>query len=163
MKLDSLEHLYREQLKDLYNAEMQLTDALPKMAEKASSSDLQRAFQEHLRQTEKQINRLDQIFVELNEKPGRKKCKGMEGLIKEGEEYLKENGDAAVIDAGLISAAQRVEHYEIAGYGTVRAFAEQLGYGKAASLLQETLDEESSTNEKLTRLAEGKINRQAQK
>jgi ferritin-like metal-binding protein YciE len=161
MKLDSLENLYREQLRDLYSAEKQLTVALPKMAEGASSSNLRKAFEQHLRQTEQHVNRLEQIFQEINVKPGRKKCKGMEGLIKEGEEILKENGESAVVDAGLIAAAQRVEHYEIAGYGTVRTYAEQLGHNKAASILQKTLEEESSANEKLTQLAEGGINQRA--
>jgi ferritin-like metal-binding protein YciE len=161
MKLDSLEKLYREQLKDLYSAEKQLTVALPKMAEGASSTNLRKAFEQHLKQTEQHVNRLEQIFQEIDMKPGRKKCKGMEGLIKESEEILKEDGQAAVLDAGLIATAQRVEHYEIAGYGTVRSYAEQLGHNKAVSLLQRTLEEESQANEKLTQLAEGGINRRA--
>jgi ferritin-like metal-binding protein YciE len=161
MKLDSLENLYREQLRDLYSAEKQLTVALPKMAEGASSSSLRKAFEQHLKQTEQHVNRLEQIFREIDLKPGRKKCKGMEGLIKESEEMLKEDGLSAVLDAGLIATAQRVEHYEIAGYGTVRTYAEQLGHGKAASLLEKTLSEESQANEKLTQLAEGGINQRA--
>jgi ferritin-like metal-binding protein YciE len=161
MKLDSLDKLYREQLRDLYSAEKQLTVALPKMAEGASSSNLRRAFEQHLKQTEQHVGRLEQIFQELDLKPGRKKCKGMEGLIKEGDEILQEDGKSAVLDAGLIAAAQRVEHYEIASYGTVRTYAQQLGYDKAAALLQRTLEEESQTNEKLTRLAEGEINQRA--
>jgi ferritin-like metal-binding protein YciE len=161
MKLDSLENLYREQLRDLYSAEKQLTVALPKLAEGASSSNLRKAFEQHLRQTEQHVNRLEQIFQEIDLKPGRKKCKGMEGLIKESEEILKEDGKSAVVDAGLIATAQRVEHYEIAGYGTVRTYAEQLGHGKAASLLEKTLNEESQANEKLTQLAEGGINQRA--
>jgi ferritin-like metal-binding protein YciE len=161
MKLDSLENLYREQLRDLYSAEKQLTVALPKLAEGASSSNLRKAFEQHLRQTEQHVNRLEQIFQEIDLKPGRKKCKGMEGLIKESEEMLKEDGKSAVVDAGLIATAQRVEHYEIAGYGTVRTYAEQLGHGKAASLLEKTLSEESEANEKLTQLAEGGINQRA--
>jgi ferritin-like metal-binding protein YciE len=161
MKLNSLENLYREQLRDLYSAEKQLTVALPKMAEGASSSNLRKAFEQHLKQTEQHVDRLEQIFQEIDLRPSRKKCKGMEGLIKEGEEILNEDGESAVKDAGLIAAAQRVEHYEIAGYGTVRTYAEQLGHKKAASLLQQTLDEESKANEKLTQLAEGGINQRA--
>jgi ferritin-like metal-binding protein YciE len=161
MKLNSLENLYREQLRDLYSAEKQLTVALPKMAEGASDSSLRKAFEQHLKQTEQHMQRLEQIFQEIDLKPSRKKCKGMEGLIKEGEEILQEDGESAVKDAGLIAAAQRVEHYEIAGYGTVRTYAEQLGHGKAASLLQRTLEEESKANEKLTQLAEGGINQRA--
>jgi ferritin-like metal-binding protein YciE len=161
MKLNSLENLYREQLRDLHSAEKQLTVALPKMAEGASSSNLRKAFEQHLKQTEQHVDRLEQIFQEIDLRPSRKKCKGMEGLIKEGEEILNEDGESAVKDAGLIAAAQRVEHYEIAGYGTVRTYAEQLGHKKAASLLQQTLDEESKANEKLTQLAEGGINQRA--
>lgn len=161
MELTTLQDLFKEELQDLYSAETQITKALPKMATAASSPELRKAFEEHLRQTENQIKRLEQIFQKLGEKPGGKTCKGMEGLIKEGEELIKEKPDPAVLDAGLISAAQRVEHYEIAGYGTARTYAQELGDKDAARLLQETLDEEGETDKKLTRLAEQHINMKA--
>lgn len=161
MKLDSLRELYIEELRDLYSAEQQITKALPKMVDAASSSQLKQAFQLHLEQTEGQIRRLEQIFEGLGVSPKGKTCKGMEGLIREGEEMIKEKADAAVRDAGLISAAQRVEHYEIAGYGTVRTYAQLLGEDRAAGLLQQTLDEEGETDKKFTRLAESSINLEA--
>jgi ferritin-like metal-binding protein YciE len=161
-KMQTLEDLYMDHLKDLYSAEKQLVKALPKMAKNASSSDLQKAFQEHLRQTEKQVERIERIFSELNGSPRGKKCVGMEGLIEEGNEIMKEDAEPDVLDAGLIAAAQKVEHYEIASYGTVRAWAERLGYTRAAQLLQETLDEESMANEKLTQIAESHVNMEAQ-
>src|SRR5215208_2038781 len=161
-KMSTLEDLYMDLLKDLYSAEKQLTKALPKMAKNAESSDLQKAFQEHLKQTEKQIERIERIFTEMGGSPRGKKCVGMEGLIEEGNEIMKEDAEPDVLDAGLIAAAQKVEHYEIASYGTARAWAERLGYDKAAQLLQETLEEESMANEKLTQIAESHVNMEAQ-
>ncbi|HZM24003.1 MAG TPA: ferritin-like domain-containing protein [Anaerolineales bacterium] len=161
-KLANLEDLYEDLLKDLYSAEKQLVKALPKMAKNADSPDLQRAFQDHLGQTEKHVERIERIFSDLGGSPRGKKCVGMEGLIEEGGELLKEDVEPDVLDAGLIAAAQKVEHYEIAGYGTARAWANKLGYSNAANLLQDTLDEESMANEKLTQLAESHINMEAQ-
>jgi len=159
--MDSLKDLYVEQLQDLYSAETQILKALPDMEKKAQNQKLKTAFREHLKVTEEQVQRLEQIFDDLGEKPGGHHCKGMEGLIKEGQQMIKEDGDSDVIDAGLIAAAQRVEHYEIAGYGTVRTFAKQLGHDKHLDLLQRTLDEEGETDKKLTQLAEGTINKDA--
>lgn len=161
MKLESLKDLYLEQLKDLYSAETQLVDALPKMAERATSPDLKKGFQDHLRQTQEQVRRLEQIFQDLGESPKGHTCEGMKGLIKEGEQMIKMKGDDSVIDAGLIAAAQRVEHYEIAGYGTVRTYAEMLGKTQHVSLLERTLQEEEMADEKLTQLAESHINAEA--
>jgi len=161
MKLDSLKDLYSEQLKDLYSAETQLLDALPKMADAASAPDLKRAFSEHLRQTQEHVRRLERIFDQLGERPKGHTCEGMKGLIREGEEMLAMKGDPAVLDAGLIAAAQRVEHYEIAGYGTVRTYAELLGHDEHMTLLERTLDEEEQTDELLTRLAESHVNEEA--
>ncbi|MBV9009451.1 MAG: ferritin-like domain-containing protein [Verrucomicrobia bacterium] len=161
MKLDSLEPLFVEELRDIYNAENQLTKALPKMAKAASSEELKSAFQEHLEQTKEHMERLEEIFEELGKKPTGKTCKAMKGLIEEGSEMMQEDGEDSVIDAAIIAAAQKIEHYEIASYGTVRAWAEQLGKDDAVDLLQQTLDEESETNEKLTELAESSINVEA--
>lgn len=161
-KMQTLEDLYTDLLKDLYSAEKQLVKALPKMAKNAGSADLQKAFQEHLKQTERQAERIERIFNEMGGSPRGKKCVGMEGLIEEGNEIMKEDAEPQVLDAGLIAAAQKVEHYEIAGYGTARSWAERLGYNKAARLLQETLDEESMANEKLTQIAESHVNMEAQ-
>lgn len=161
MANDAMRELYVAELRDLYNAETQLTKALPKMAKAASSPELRQAFEEHLRQTSEQVSRLEQIFEMLEEKPTGKKCLGMEGLVKEGAETMKEDYEGNVMDAAIIGAAQRVEHYEIAGYGTVREFAELLGEDEHVSLLEETLEEEKETDEKLTQLAE-QINSQAQ-
>jgi ferritin-like metal-binding protein YciE len=161
MKLESLKDLYREQLKDLHSAETQLLDALPKMADAASAPDLKRAFSEHLRQTQEHVRRLERIFDQLGERPTGHTCQGMKGLIREGEEMLAMKGDPAVLDAGLIAAAQRVEHYEIAGYGTVRTYAELLGHDEQMTLLERTLDEEEQTDELLTRLAESHVNEEA--
>lgn len=161
MKLESLKDLYLEQLKDLYSAETQLVDALPKMAERATSPDLKQGFQQHLRQTEEHVSRLEQIFRDLGESPKGHTCEGMKGLIKEGSEMIKMKGDDKVIDAGLIAAAQRVEHYEIAGYGTVRTYAEMLGHSQHVTLLERTLQEEEMTDEKLSQLAESHINQEA--
>jgi ferritin-like metal-binding protein YciE len=161
-KMSTLEDLYMDLLKDLYSAEKQLVKALPKMAKNAQSPDLQRAFQEHLRQTEGQVERIERIFSEMDGSPRGKKCVGMEGLIEEGNELLKEDVEPNVLDAGLVAAAQKVEHYEIASYGTARAWAQRLGYDQAARLLQETLEEESMANEKLNRIAESHVNIEAQ-
>jgi ferritin-like metal-binding protein YciE len=160
--MTTLEDLYTDMLKDLYSAEKQLVKALPKMAKNAQSPDLQKAFQEHLRQTEGHVERIERIFSDLEGSPRGKKCVGMEGLIEEGNEILQEDAEPDVLDAGLIAAAQKVEHYEIASYGTARAWAERLGYDKAARLLQQTLEEESMANEKLTRIAESHVNMEAQ-
>jgi ferritin-like metal-binding protein YciE len=161
-KMSTLEDLYTDLLKDLYSAEKQLVKALPKMVRAAQASDLQKAFQDHLSQTEGQVERLEQIFSDLEASPRGKKCVGMEGLIEEGSEIMQEDAEPDVMDAGLIAAAQKVEHYEIASYGTARTWAQQLGYDKAARLLQETLDEEGEANKKLTAIAESHVNMEAQ-
>jgi ferritin-like metal-binding protein YciE len=161
MKLDTLQKLYINELRDLYNAENQLLKALPKMAKAASSEELKNAFEAHLRQTETHVERLENIFAQLDQTPKGKTCHGMRGLIEEGSEILKEEGDASVLDAGIIVAAQKVEHYEIASYGSVRTFAELLGQKKTAELLQTTLDEESEANELLNGLAESIVNPEA--
>lgn len=161
MKLGSFETLFIEELRDIYNAENQLLKALPKMAKAASSEDLRQAFEEHLQQTEGHVERLDEIFEKLDKKPTGKTCKAMKGLIEEGSEIIKEDGEEHVIDAGLIAAAQKVEHYEIASYGTVRTWAEMLGAEDAAELLQQTLDEEGETDKRLTELAEEIVNVEA--
>jgi ferritin-like metal-binding protein YciE len=161
MKLNSLQALYKEQLQDLYSAEQQLIKALPKMAQTASAPQLKNAFQQHLEQTRGHAERIERIFRDLGGSPSGKKCKGMEGLIAEGEEMIKERGDPDVKDAGLIAAAQRVEHYEIAGYGCVRTYAHTLGMDQHATLLQQTLDEEGNADKKLTQLAESSINLEA--
>ena len=162
MKVNSLESLFTETLKDLYDAEHQIIKALPKMAEAASSPDLKKGLEQHLEQTRQQAQRLEQVFSAVGEKPSRKKCMGMEGLIKEGEEHMKElKSDKDVLDAGLIADAQKVEHYEIAGYGTAKTYAEMLGKTEAVRLLDQTLTEEYATDERLTRLAESHINIEA--
>jgi ferritin-like metal-binding protein YciE len=155
-----LRDIYIDELKDLYNAENQLVKALPKMAKAASADELRQGFEEHLEQTKGQVQRLEQIFQKLGENPKGKKCKGMEGLIEEGSEVIEEDFEGPVKDAALIGAAQRVEHYEIAGYGTVRSMAETLGEDDHVSLLEETLEEEKETDETLTQLAE-QINKEA--
>ncbi len=160
-KLNNLQDLLVEQLQDLYDAEQQLTKALPKMAQAATSSQLQTAFNDHLAQTEGHVRRLEQAFEQLGEKAERKTCKAMQGLIAEGDEVIKEKGDPQVKDAALIAAAQRVEHYEMAGYGSVRTFAQTLGLFEVASLLQQTLDEEGAADKKLTKIAESSVNKQA--
>jgi len=162
MKLNTLRDLYVEQLQDLYSAETQLVEALPKMAQAASHPELKSAFQQHLAETQQQVQRLEQVFQGLGQKPGGHTCKAMQGLIAEGQEMIKMKGDPAAIDAGLIAAAQRVEHYEIAGYGCVRTYAKQLGEQQALGLLQQTLDEEGMTDKKLTGLAEQVINIEAE-
>ena len=153
MPENSLQELYVEQLKDLYNAENQLVKALPKMAKAARSDTLRQGFEHHLEQTKGHVDRLEQIFSAMDESPKGKKCAGMEGLIEEGEEVIDEQSDSEALDSGLIAAAQRVEHYEIAGYGTVRSYAEMLGDSEAVNLLQRTLDEEKETDDKLTEIA----------
>jgi ferritin-like metal-binding protein YciE len=162
MAMESMQDLYLHELKDLYSAEKQILQALPKMAAKANHNELRRAFEEHKATTDEHVRRLETIFDELGRKPGGKKCKGMEGLIEEGRELLEEDADPDVRDAALIGAAQRVEHYEIAGYGTARTYARQLGFNNHVELLQRTLDEEGQTDERLTKLAEGRINREAE-
>jgi ferritin-like metal-binding protein YciE len=161
MKLDTLKTLYINELRDLYNAESQLVKALPKMAKGASSEELQDAFQKHLEQTKTHVERLEEVFEEIGEKPKGKTCKAMKGLIEEGSEILQEDGEESVLDAGIIVAAQKVEHYEIAGYGSVRTFAQILGKDRSAELLQTTLDEESEANELLNKLAEDIVNPEA--
>ena len=156
-----LEELLVDELKDIYSAENQIIKALPKMAKSASSPELKRAFERHLEETRRQVERLDQIGQALDVKMTGKKCKGMEGLIEEGKELMEEDLDENALDAGLIGAAQKVEHYEIAAYGTARTHAEMLGYTKAAKLLQQTLDEEGATDKKLTQIAESIINVEA--
>jgi ferritin-like metal-binding protein YciE len=161
MKMKTLEDLLAHELKDLYSAEKQLTKALPKMAKAASSDALREAFEGHLEETEEQISRLEQVFEKL-ELPSRgHKCKAMEGLIEEGKEILEEDMEDNVRDAALIAAAQRVEHYEIAGYGCARTFAELLGHQEVVELLQTTLDEEKATDEKLTQIAMETVNQAA--
>ena len=160
MPTEGLRELYVDQLKDLYNAENQLVKALPKMAKASSSEELREGFEEHLEQTKGHVQRLEQIFRMLNENPKGKRCRGMESLVEEGSELMQEDFEDILLDAALIGAAQRVEHYEIAAYGTVRAFAEELGESEHASLLEETLEEEKETDEKLTELAK-QINAEA--
>jgi ferritin-like metal-binding protein YciE len=154
MPNESVRQLYIEELRDLYNAETQLVKALPKMAKASSNDELRQAFEEHLRQTSEHVSRLEQIFEMLDEKPSGKKCLGMEGLVKEAAETMKEDYEDAVMDAGIIGAAQRVEHYEIAAYGTVRTLAELMGENEHVTLLEQTLEEEKQTDQKLTELAE---------
>jgi ferritin-like metal-binding protein YciE len=161
MKLESLETLYIEELRDIYNAENQLVKALPKMAKAASSPELKQAFEEHLEQTQEHVDRLEEIFKKLDKKPSGKTCHAMKGLVEEGSEIIEQEGEDHVIDAGLIAAAQKVEHYEIASYGTVRTWAEILGEDDAAELLQQTLDEEGETDKRLTELAEEIVNVEA--
>lgn len=161
MALESLQELYLEQLKDLHSAEEQIIEALPKMAEKASNAELRQAFELHLRQTKEQLRRLDQIGQRAGQKLTGHKCKGMEGLLEEGEELMKERADSDVLDAAMIAAAQRVEHYEIAGYGCARTYARLLGLEDDARILQQTLDEEGETDKLLTNLAERVINVEA--
>jgi ferritin-like metal-binding protein YciE len=160
-EMNPLDELLQDELKDLYSAENQIIKALPKMAKGASSPELKRAFERHLEETRRQVDRLNQIGEILEMKMTGKKCKGMEGLIEEGKEIMQELDDEDAIDAGLIGAAQKVEHYEIAAYGTARTHAELLGYTRVAKLLQQTLNEEGATDKKLTALAESVINYEA--
>ena len=161
MKLNTLKQLYIEELRDLHSAENQLLKALPKMAKGASSEELKLAFENHLDQTKVHVERLEEIFERLNETPKGKTCQAMKGLVEEGSEILGEDGEESVLDAGIIAAAQKVEHYEIAGYGTVRTFAQLLGEDEAAELLQETLDEEGEADKLLTQLAQEIVNPEA--
>lgn len=161
MKLDSFDDLFVEQLEDLYDAEKRIVNALPKMATAAHNSGLKSAFQDHLRQTQGHVSRLEQVFRQLGKSASSKTCEAMKGLITEGDEVVTASGDPDVKDSALIAAAQRVEHYEIAAYGTARTFAERLGRRDAAQLLQETLDEEAATDRKLTSLAEQSVNPRA--
>ena len=154
MKAESLHDLYLEQLKDLYDAENQLIKALPKMAKAASSEELKAAFEDHLGKTRQHAQRIETIFEQMGEKAQGKKCKAMEGLVEEGGEVIKEDMEDSIKDAALIAAAQRVEHYEIAGYGCVRAYATKLGDEDAATLLSQTLDEEKEADETLNGIAE---------
>ena len=158
MKLDTLQKLFISELRDIYHAEGQLLKALPKMAEGASSEELKKAFETHLKETEEHVERLEEAFQLLGETPKGKVCHGMKGLIEEGSEILEEDGEDPVLDAGIIVAAQKVEHYEIAAYGSVRTFAELLGHDKVAELLEATLEEESAANELLNNLAEEVVN-----
>ena len=160
-EMNPLEELLQDELKDLYSAENQIIKALPRMAKAASSPELKRAFERHLEETRRQVERLEAIGEELEFKLTGKKCVGMEGLIEEGKELMGEIDDEDALDAGLIGAAQKVEHYEIAAYGTARTHAEMLGYRKIAKLLQQTLNEEGMTDKKLTQLAESLINVEA--
>ncbi|WP_299699637.1 ferritin-like domain-containing protein [uncultured Pontibacter sp.] len=162
MKLNNLNDLFIHELKDIYNAEKQITKALPKMAKEASAPQLKKAFEMHLSETEKQIERLEQVFKSIGMKPSGEKCKAMEGIIKEAQDMMSENADSDVMDAALIASAQRVEHYEIAGYGTLCTYAKQLGHKEALQLLHTTLEEEKATDLKLTDLAESKINVKAE-
>ncbi|MGC2110761.1 MAG: ferritin-like domain-containing protein [Candidatus Korobacteraceae bacterium] len=161
MKLENLQQLFVKELRDLYDAENQIADALPKLIDASHHSELKNALQQHLSVTQQQIARLDRIFEMLNEKATGESCKGMKGLIKEGDDIVSTGGDPSTVDAGIISAAQRVEHYEMAGYGTVRTYAELLGQDEMARLLQQTLDEESEANSTLTEIA-GTVNVEAQ-
>jgi ferritin-like metal-binding protein YciE len=162
MEMESLRELYIDELKDLYSAEKQIVKALPKMVKNASNPQLKKAFSDHLDETEGHVERLEKIFDMLGETSRGKKCKGMEGLIEEAKELLDEDASEEVLDAGMISKAQHVEHYEMAGYGTVRTYAEQLGYDDQAKLLQQTLDEEGHANELLTQIAESSVNIEAE-
>ena len=161
MKMKTLEDLFVHELKDLHNAEKQIIKALPKMIKHCANEDLRTALENHLEETEEQLRRLEQIFEQCQLPIRGKKCKGMEGLIEEGEEVLEESMEDDVRDAAIISAAQRVEHYEIAGYGCARTFAEQLGHHEAAQLLQRTLEEEKAADEKLSQIAMEHINQEA--
>ena len=160
--METLHELLVDEIKDLYSAENQLTKALPKLAKSAQNPRLRTAFEDHLKQTEEHVRRLERVAEHLEASPRGKKCVGMEGLVEEGKELISEKPEADVLDAGLIGAAQKVEHYEISAYGTARAHAQQLGYSQVASTLQQTLDEEAAANEKLTAIAEQGVNRQAE-
>ena len=162
MKIDSLRALLEEELKDIYSAEKQLLKAMPKMAKKASSRELKMALQEHMQVTERQVERLEDVFDSLGKPAKSKTCKAMQGLVEEANEIMGEDADDAVMDAGIIAAAQKVEHYEMASYGTVRTWARLCGEEEAAGLLQETLDEEGEADKRLTALAESFVNPEAQ-
>lgn len=162
VKPEGLKKLFIDQLSDLYSAENQLIKALPKMVNAACSPDLKSALDEHLRVTQEQVNRLEKIFDDMHQKPKREKCEGMHGIVAEGEKVIRKKEDDEIIkDADLIAAAQRVEHYEIAGYGTARTFAELLGMNEAAELLQQTLDEEGEADKTLTAISEKLLSQEA--
>jgi len=158
MELETLQDLLIDELKDLYHAEGQLTKALPKMVKAATNAELKKAFEVHLEETKAQIERLEDVFKLLDEPAKGKMCHAMKGLIEEATELMGEDADEDVMDAGLIACAQRIEHYEIAGYGTVRTYAKSLGHSDVSKLLQQTLDEEGATDKKLSKLAESTIN-----
>ena len=162
MALDTLQDLLVEELKDTYSSETQIVKALPKMAAAATSPQLKAAFEKHLAETQNQVKRLEQIFAQLGESPEGNNCEATEGLVKEGAELMGEKADPQVLDAGLIAAAQKVEHYEIASYGTLATWAEELGHSEILALLKQTLGEEKATDEALTSLAESRINRAAE-
>ena len=157
-----LDELFHDTLKDIYYAEKKILSALPKMAKAAQNDDLTAAFEKHKAETEDQISRLEQVFELIDQKPQGKKCAAIEGILEEGQEIIKEYKSSPALDAGLVSAAQAVEHYEIARYGTLRTWAEELGLDNAAKLLQETLDEEEATDQALTQIAESVVNQEAQ-
>jgi ferritin-like metal-binding protein YciE len=159
--MDTLNELLQEELKDIYDAEKQLTKALPKLAKKAGAEELRQAIEEHLQQTEQHVERLEQVFEQLGVPARGKKCKGMQNLIAEGDDAIKEAEDEAARDAVMIAAAQKVEHYEIAAYGTLRTWANLVGQREAASLLEETLEEEKETDQRLTEIAESSVNERA--
>jgi len=161
MKLVTLQDLYLHELRDLYDTEKRVEESLAEMAETATSPELKQAFEDHLAETRNHVNRLDQVFEMLDEKPKRHKCKGIQGIIEEGEELMDEDAAPAVTDAALITSAQRVEHYEIAAYGAVRTYARRLGFEDQARLLQQTLDEEGQADKRLTALAESYVNEEA--
>ena len=161
LELNSLNDLFLNQLQDLYDAEHRLTKALPKMAEAATTPDLKSAFQSHLRETEEHVNRLTRAFQRLGVDPKRETCEAMKGLIEEGEQAISAKGDSEVKDAALIAAAQRVEHYEMSGYGTARSLANRLGHSEIAGILTQTLQEEVAADKKLTKIAETEVNAQA--
>ncbi len=163
MKIKSMEDLFIHELKDLYSAEKQMVQGLQKLAKKASREELRTAFEQHLEETRGQVQRLEKIFETLDWSPRGEKCEGMAGLIQEAEEVMENTEDADVLDAALIAAAQKQEHYEISGYGTARTYAQMLGRQDAARLLQQTLDEESAADERLNQLAEGMVNWEALK
>ncbi|MEX2535699.1 MAG: ferritin-like domain-containing protein [Trueperaceae bacterium] len=161
MKLNSLEDVFKDQLMDLHSAEQQLTSALPKMADKASAKELKDAFENHLETTREQLDRLSRIGDEMGMDLKGKTCEAMKGLIKEGEQIMQEGGSGDALDAALIAAAQKVEHYEIASYGSICTYAQELGHDKALKLLKETLDEEERTDKQLTKIAESGVNKRA--
>ena len=161
-QISSMQDLYVDLLQDTYSAEQQLVKALPKMAEAAETEELKEAFQQHLEETQGQVQRLEQIFKELKQKPGDETCEAMQGLVKEAEQLMGMKVDKDVLDAGLIACAQKVEHYEIASYGTLAEFASLLGFDKQSELLEETLEEEKATDARLTELAEDHINQMAE-
>jgi ferritin-like metal-binding protein YciE len=161
MQIDNLEKLFIDMLKDTYNAEKQIVRALPRMAKAATNDELREAFTTHLRQTEKQVERLEKVFKEVGKPAQGKRCAGMEGLLEEGKELLEEDVDEEVLDAGMIGAAQKVEHYEIAAYGTLKTYAQLLGHDQAVGLLEETLKEEKEADRILTQIAERTINVEA--